>query len=83
LHQQNGSVVGTCVKIEPVGRMLPRIHRYNIYELWERNCNAFIWKEAEITKNYMEDTHEVVLYSERSSDQYEIFWVKFPEEIFH
>jgi hypothetical protein len=24
-----------------------------------------------------------VFYSERSSDQYEIFWVKFLEELFH
>jgi hypothetical protein len=28
-------------------------------------------------------TREVVFYSERSSDQYEILWVKFLEELFH
>jgi len=28
-------------------------------------------------------THEEVFYSERSSDQYDIFWVKFLEELFH
>ena len=31
----------------------------------------------------MENTHEAIFYSERLSDQYEIFWVKFPEECFH
>jgi hypothetical protein len=28
-------------------------------------------------------TRDYVFYSERSNDQYEIFWVKFPEELFH
>jgi hypothetical protein len=28
-------------------------------------------------------TRDFVFYSERSSDQYEIFWVKFLEELFH
>jgi hypothetical protein len=32
---------------------------------------------------YEKDTHEVVFYSERSSDQYDIFWVNFLEELFH
>ena len=31
----------------------------------------------------MNATRESVFYSKRSSDQYEIFWVKFPEELFH
>jgi hypothetical protein len=47
------------------------------------NCDAFIWKEAELRGKSVKDTREVVFYSERSSDQYEIFWVKFLEELFH
>jgi hypothetical protein len=31
----------------------------------------------------MNATRESILYSEISSDQYEIVWVKFPEELFH
>ena len=31
----------------------------------------------------MKDTREVVFYSERLSDQYDIFRVKFLEELFH
>jgi hypothetical protein len=31
----------------------------------------------------VKDTREAFFYSERSSDQYEIFWVKFLEEIFY
>jgi hypothetical protein len=81
--QQNGSVVGTYVKREHVGRILPRIHRYDIHQWWERNCDAFIWKEVELRGKSVKDTREVVFYSERSSDQYEIFWVKFSKEIFH
>jgi hypothetical protein len=63
--------------------MLPWILRSNIHHWWERNCDAFIWKEVELRGKYVKDTREVVFYSERSSDQYEIFWVKFPEEFFH
>jgi hypothetical protein len=57
--------------------MLPRIHRSSIDQWWERNYDAFIWKEVELRGKSVEDTHEAVFYSERSSDQYEIFWVKF------
>jgi hypothetical protein len=40
-------------------------------------------KKRELRGKSVEDTREAVFYSERSSDQYEIFWVKFPEELFH
>jgi hypothetical protein len=83
LHQKNGSVVGTCVKREPVGRMILWIHRSSIDQWWEINCDAFIWKEVKLREKSVEDTHETVFYSEISSDQHEIFWVKFQEEIFH
>jgi hypothetical protein len=63
--------------------MLLRIHISNIDQWWERNFDAFIWKEVELTRKFVKDTREVVFYSERLSDQYEIFWVKFPEELFH
>jgi hypothetical protein len=64
--------------------MLLWIHRSSIDQWWERNCDAFIWKEAELRGKSVEDTREaVVFYSEISSDQYEIFWVKFLEELFH
>jgi hypothetical protein len=72
LHQKNGSIFRTYVKREPVGRMLPRIHRSNIDQWWERNYDTFIWKEAELRGKYVEDTHGEVFYLERSSDQYEI-----------
>jgi hypothetical protein len=70
-------------KREPVGRTLPQIHRSNIHQWWEINCDAFIWKEAELRRKYVKDTREAVFYSERMSDQYEIFWVQFLEELFH
>jgi hypothetical protein len=63
--------------------MLPWIHKSDIHQWWERNCDTFIWKEAELRGKYMKDTWEVFFYSEISSDQYEILWVKFLEEIFH
>jgi hypothetical protein len=63
--------------------MIPRIHRSDIHQWWEKNCETFIWKEAELRGKYVKDTHEVVFYSERSSDQYEIFWVMFPKKLFH
>jgi hypothetical protein len=63
--------------------MLPWNHRSSIDQWWEINCDAFIWKEVELRGKLVEDTHEVVFYSKRSSDQYEIFWVKFSEEFFH
>jgi hypothetical protein len=63
--------------------MLPRIYRSEIRQWWERNCDAFIWKEAEMRGKSERDTRYFVFYSEILSDQYEIFWVKFPEELFH
>jgi hypothetical protein len=63
--------------------MLSLIHRSGIDQWWERSCDAFIWKEAELRRKSLENTREAIFYSERSSDQYEIFWVKFPEEFFH
>jgi hypothetical protein len=83
LRQQNGSIFRTCVKREPVGRILPWIHKYIVEQWWERNCDTFIWKEAELKGKSVEDTREEIFYSERLSDQYEIFWVKFPEDFFH
>jgi hypothetical protein len=63
--------------------MLPQIHRSSIDQWWEINCDTFIWKEAELRAKSVEDTREAIFYSKRSSDQYEIFWVKFPKELFH
>jgi hypothetical protein len=63
--------------------MLLRIHIYDIHHWWEGNFDTFIWKELELRGKYMKDTQEVFFYSERSSDQYEILWVKFQEELFH
>jgi hypothetical protein len=63
--------------------MLSSIHRSGIDQWWERNCDAFIWKEVELRRKSVENTREAIFYSERSSDQYEIFWVKFLEEFFH
>ena len=68
LRQQNGSVAGTCVKRELVGRMMSSIHRSRIDQWWERNCNSFIWKEVELRRKSLENTHEAIFYSERSSD---------------
>jgi hypothetical protein len=50
-------------KRELVGRILPWIHRSNIDQWWERNCDAFIWKEAELRRKSLKDTKEAVFYS--------------------
>jgi hypothetical protein len=82
LCQQNGFVSRTCVKRELVGRILPPIHRSCVDQWWERNCDTFIWKEAELRRKSVENTREEIFYSEKLSDQYEILWVKFPRRIF-
>jgi hypothetical protein len=38
---------------------------------------------VEMRGKFVKDTWEVVFYSEISSDQYGILWVKFPEELLH
>jgi hypothetical protein len=81
--QQNGSFVGTYTKREPIGIILPQIDRYNTHQWWDRNNDAFIWKEVNLRVKYVKDTSEVIFYSEISNDEYEIFWVKFLEELFH
>jgi hypothetical protein len=55
----------------------------DIHQWWEKNCDSFIWKEEELRGKFVKDIREFILYSERSSDQYNIFWVKFLEELFH
>jgi hypothetical protein len=45
--------------------------------------DAFIWKEMVLRGKFVKDTREEVFYSEISSDQYEILWFKFLEELFH
>jgi len=82
-RQKNGSIVGTCVKREPIGIMLSLIHRSGIDKWWEKNCYAFIWKEVKLRRKSVENTCESIFYWERSSDMYEIFWVKIMEEFFH
>jgi hypothetical protein len=62
--------------------MLPPIHISGIDQWWERNCDSFIWKEAKLRRKLVGTTREAIFYSERLSDQYEIFWVKFLEEFF-
>jgi hypothetical protein len=63
--------------------MLPLIHRSDIDQWWERNSDAFIWKEGELRIKSLENTREAIFYSERESDQYEIFCVKFLEKTIH
>jgi hypothetical protein len=38
---------------------------------------------VELRGKYVKDTRNIFFYLEILNDQYEIFWVKFPEEIFH
>jgi hypothetical protein len=62
--------------------MLPRIRKFDIRQWWEHKCDAFILKEEELRNLNWDVAHDIFLYSERSSDQYEIFWVEFPEKLF-
>ena len=82
-RKKNGFVAKTHVKREPVGRILPQIYRYEIQQWRERHCDSFIWKEVDLWGKSERNTRDYVFYSERLSNQYEIFWVKFPEELFH
>jgi hypothetical protein len=67
---------------EPVRRMLPWIHKSDVRQWWECKCDAFILKEAELWNLNWDTAKDFVFYSERSSDQYEIFWVEFLEKLF-
>jgi hypothetical protein len=66
-----------------VRRIIPHISRSEIQKLWERNCDAFIWKEAELQGKRKRNTRDFVFFSKISSDQYGILLVKFPKELFH
>jgi hypothetical protein len=46
--------------------MLPSIHISGIDQWWERNCDAFIWKEVELRRKPMENTCEAIFYSKIS-----------------
>jgi hypothetical protein len=72
-----------CFKSEPVRRMLLHIYRSEIQKWWGLNCDTFLWKEVELRYKIKNDTRDYVFYSERLRNQYEIFWVKFLEELFH
>jgi uncharacterized protein YhbP (UPF0306 family) len=64
-------------------RIVPWIHRSEIRQWCEINFYSFICKEVELQGKTERDTRDFVFYSERSSDQYEIFLVKFPKELLH
>jgi hypothetical protein len=65
-----------------VRRMLPQIYRYEIQKWWEINYDAFIWRETKLQGKSDRNMRDYVFYSERSNNQYEIFWFKFSEELF-
>jgi hypothetical protein len=58
------------------------ILKYDIENWWERRCNEFIQQEAKLQHKIFRVVKSVVFYSETVSDQYEIFWIIFLEEVF-
>jgi hypothetical protein len=45
-------------------------------------CDAFIKKEYELWKKNPRVVKDIIFYSKPTSNQYEIFWVKFIEDFF-
>ena len=81
LHQQMVMLLGPSFKVH--FQSLPHwIFKSDVENWWERRCSSFIQQEAELRHKRFKVVKRTVLYSEPARDQYKIFWIRFPEDVF-
>ena len=63
--------------------MVSRIFEREINFWWDNHLDQFIAQQAELRRQKEKTIKDLVLFSDSASDTYEIFWGKFPEELYN
>ena len=63
--------------------MVSHIYEREIRSWWDNHLDQFIVQQAELRQQREKTVKNKVLFSESASDIYEIFWGKFPEELYN
>ena len=63
--------------------MVSRIFEGAIRRWWDDHLDQFIAQQAELTKKKEAVIKELVLFSDSASDTYEIFWARFPMDLYN
>ena len=63
--------------------MVSRIFEGEIRRWWDDHLDHFITQQAELTKRKEAAIKEIVLFSDSASDTYEIFWGRFPTDLYN
>lgn len=63
--------------------MVSRIFKEEIKDWWDNGVDQFIAEQATKRGQLASKVNEETLYAEGASEQYEIFWFKFPEDLYN
>lgn len=63
--------------------MVSRVFKRAIKDWWDHKVDQFVAKKAAHRSQLISKVHEGILYVDNSDDQYEIFWCKFPEDLYN
>ena len=63
--------------------MVSRIFEGAIRRWWDDHLDHFITQQAELIKKKEAAVRELVLFSDSASDTYEIFWGRFPTDLYN
>ena len=63
--------------------MASRIYEGKIQRWWDNHLDQFIAQQADLTKKKEAVIKELVLFSDSASDTYEIFWGRFPTDLYN
>ena len=63
--------------------MISRIFEGAIWRWWDDHLDQFIAQQAKLTKKKEAAIKELVLFSDSASDTYEIFWGRFPTDLYN
>ena len=63
--------------------MVSRIFEGAIRHWWDDHLDHFITQQAELIKKKEAVVRELVLFSDSASDTYEIFWGRFPTDLYN
>ena len=63
--------------------MVSQIFKKEIRNWWDNHLDQFIAQQAELRQQREKAVKNQVLFSESTSDIYEIFWGKFPQDLYN
>ena len=63
--------------------MVSQIFEREIRSWWDNHLDQFIAQQAKLRRQKEKTIKNLVLFSDSASDTYEIFWGKFPEELYN